>query len=161
MTEEEKKIYFKVSKYCVGAERCRQDVEKKLKRLEIPLNEYDIYIKKLEEEHYINEERYAQAFANDKSRFNAWGPRKIAFKLRQKGIDEQVIERVLTNLGEESDCQKGRLLELLKAKISSIKEPDPYKRFAKLVRYASNKGYEYPDIKECIGKLDQESDFLD
>src|SRR5690554_7277320 len=44
---------------------------------------------------FINEGRYAGFYVRDKVRFNKWGPTKIIWNLRQKGLPEEAIQDAL------------------------------------------------------------------
>ena len=67
-------LYNKAAAYCSVAERCKQDVTEKLAAWD-PENTDGIgeIVQKLEKEGFLNEERYARAFAGDKLRFQGWG----------------------------------------------------------------------------------------
>ena len=45
---------------------------------------------------YIDDKRYAAAFANDKIKFSHWGKIKVAYALRQKNIPQQFIDYALS-----------------------------------------------------------------
>ncbi|WP_238319490.1 regulatory protein RecX [Bacteroides propionicifaciens] len=64
--------------YCAAAERCRSDIEKKLSKWELEIDEIESIISRLEKENFLNEERYARAYTNDKYKYAKWGKKKIA-----------------------------------------------------------------------------------
>ena len=71
--------------------------------------------------------------------------------LRQKRVPERIIEQALSSLpNEESDAT---CLALLKQKNRGLKEEDPYKRKAKLFRFALSRGFDYETISQCIDQL--------
>ena len=71
--------------------------------------------------------------------------------LRQKRVPERIIEQALSSLpNEESDAT---CLALLKQKNRGLKEVDPYKRKAKLFRFALSRGFDYETISQCIDQL--------
>ncbi|MDO4673286.1 MAG: regulatory protein RecX [Porphyromonadaceae bacterium] len=158
MEEEYKKVYYKVSKYCSSAERSRYDVIQKLVRMGVEEDVHSRLLQQLEEEKYLDEQRFAGAFAKDKMRFNGWGPQKIYYALKHKQIDCHLIDEAIRQLYDEENevTPLDKLKQLVKNKLNSIKEPDPVKRFAKVVRFATNKGYSYSDVKETINLLDKE-----
>jgi regulatory protein len=55
----------------------------------------------LERERYVDERRYARAFANDKVRLERRGRQHIRQALRQKGVSAAVIEQTLHDLDPE------------------------------------------------------------
>ena len=59
--------------YCSQAERCVQDVLDKLGKADVNAEDAEEIVCELVRMDYINEQRYAAAFAHDKFRFNKWG----------------------------------------------------------------------------------------
>lgn len=98
----------------------------------------------LEEYGYINDEVYATVFCEYKSQ--KYGVNKLRYDLRQKGINEDIINNVLENV-QSSDA----LYELVKKKLSN-KDIDR-KEIDKVIRNAASKGFAYDDIKECIDRF--------
>ena len=74
----------------------------------------------MERERYLDENRYARSFANDKFRFNKWGRIKIAYELQKKGIASQIRIDALHSIDDE-DYER-MLFELLKNKKKSIRK---------------------------------------
>ena len=54
--------------------------------------------------HYLDDTQFAQSFVRDKLRFHPCGKNKMVYALREKGINEFIIEDVLEELfSEESE----------------------------------------------------------
>jgi regulatory protein len=96
---------------------------------------------------YINEQRYATAFAHDKFRFNKWGKLKISYGLRQKKISSEVIQQALDSL-DEIDYEK-TLLKLIESKQRSIKGTAAQQKAA-VIRFALSRGFEYDKIQRML-----------
>lgn len=101
--------------------------------------------------HFLDDARFAEAYARDKHRFNRWGKLKIMQMLRQKRVPERLIEQALSALPDEENDTT--CLALLKQKNRGLKEEDPYKRKAKLFRFALSRGFDYETISRCIDQL--------
>ena len=67
----------RVAAYCSTAEHCRAEVTEKLQRWGIPYDAINRILNHLEQEKYIDEERFCRAFISDKYRFAKWGKVKI------------------------------------------------------------------------------------
>ena len=63
-------------RYCSGAERCTQDVVKKLVTWEAPEDEYEVILETLRKEKFLDDTRYANSFVADKWRLDQWGTRQ-------------------------------------------------------------------------------------
>ena len=124
--------------YCNYQDRCKKEIYSKLNSLELDDdNDKNFIIDFLQDEGFINDERYCRLYVKSKLNVKKWGVNKIKLSLISKGIDKDIIDSVLSEIDEDS--YKDELINLLKNK--KINETDPYKRKAKLVRYAVSKGY--------------------
>jgi len=137
MSPESSYLLEKVKHYCAYTERSIFDVKKKLLDWKASDKTIEEIIRQLEEEDYINEERYAVSFAYGKLRNNKWGRTKIFYALSQKNIPEIYIQMGLNELDEEE------YLNTLKSIISTKKVTgkDEFTRQNKLVKYAVQKGF--------------------
>ena len=91
-------------------------------------------------DNFINEERFAIAFAKGKLKVKKWGTRKIAIALKNKGISDSLIQLVLKSIDPDHYLSELRLSIEKKAK--TIKEIDPWKKAGKLKQYLIGRGYE-------------------
>ncbi|HDO27352.1 MAG TPA: RecX family transcriptional regulator [Bacteroidetes bacterium] len=130
-------ILDKARKYCAYRERCIFDVKQKLLEWNVSEKTIRKVIQQLEEEDYINEERYAVSFAVGKLRNNKWGKNKIFYELSKKNIPEIYVQMGLSEIDEQEYIQT--LKTLLASK--RINDNDEYRRNNKLVRYVMQKGY--------------------
>ena len=102
-------------------------------------------------EGFLDEQRFARAFVNDKFRFNHWGKVKIGYELRKKAIPPAYIEDALESLSEESYMSD--LVALLKTKLKTLKAKDDRERYYKLLRFAAGRGFSVQEANVCIRKL--------
>lgn len=128
---------------CSRREYCVNDIRSKLmKALEGDDQKVEEALKTLIKEKYIDDLRYATAFARDKASIAGWGEVKIRYMLSAKGIARDVISQAL----EEVDDAKAsiRLQKLLENKYKTLKA-DPQCRL-KLIRFAMGRGYSYDEV---------------
>ncbi|HZH67574.1 MAG TPA: regulatory protein RecX [Chitinophagales bacterium] len=137
---QEKDVLVRLERYCAYTERCEFDVIRKLKSWQVPESYFDEAIQYLKDQNYIREERYGEQFARGKFRLKSWGRQKIRAKLREKNVDDNIIESSLEEIDEQEYIN--RLNQLMEARYSRIKEEDNYTARAKLYQYAFQKGYE-------------------
>ena len=91
----------KLKHYCAYQERCHSEVKEKLYTLGIWKKEHDAIIATLIEEGYLNEERFAIAFAGGKFRVKQWGKVKIKYELKQKQVSDYSIKKALKEIKDE------------------------------------------------------------
>lgn len=140
----------RLQKLCSKAEYCVGDIRRKaLKDLEGDADAAEEVVRQLVEERYVDDARYASAFAREKANIQGWGPVKIRFQLRGKGIPEAAITAAL----EEIEPQKAadKLEKVLSAKARTL-QGDPQFRL-KLLKFALSRGYDYQDVEAAVSKI--------
>lgn len=136
----ESELYNIGAAYCSGAEHCLSEVRTKLMRGTDDEGVCDRVLQRLVSERFIDEDRYARAFVNDKLRFAKWGRKKIQQELWRKEISESVYRPILNDIDERQYVQT--LSDLLKAKRKSLKAKDEYDLKVKLLRFGTSRGFE-------------------
>lgn len=127
---------------CSRGERCSSDILRKVIACGIP--EPESVVEQLVKEGYIDDVRYARAFARDKSSLQGWGKVKIRVDLQRKSIDELAITAALSEIDSVA-AEKNSKLAL--AKLRQLQnENDPHVRKAKFMRYLMGRGYTYDEI---------------
>lgn len=107
----------------------------------------------LQQKEYLDEEKFAEKFASDKSRLNKWGPAKIKSHLFKKGISNDLAEQSIQKAFRNIDLKQTFLDLVLKRKRRFLKEENLYKRKKKVVDHLARKGYRPGDIFEHIDTL--------
>ncbi len=135
---------------CSRREYCRRDVLKKvMTALDGDSAKAEEVVQKLVEEKYVDDRRYAAAFARDKSAISGWGQAKIKYMLAAKGVDRDIISEAL---GEIDDKRADdRLQKLMENKARSLKD-DPQRRM-KLLRFGVGRGYGYEEVLFVIDRI--------
>ena len=146
MTEQE--AYLQLAALCAQAEHCQQEMRDKMRRWGLDETVQNRIVTRLVKERYVDDERYARAFVNDKIRYNKWGRRKVQQALWQKYIDADIQQRVLDEIDEIEYLDI--LRPLLKQKRKSIKAESDYELNQKLVRFALGRGFGFDIIRQCL-----------
>jgi len=132
-------LLAKMQNYCSYQERSLFDVKSKLINGKVQEKVIDEIINELVKEDYLDEERYAKAFAGGKFRINKWGKNKIINELNKKQIPDIYIQIGLQEI--DDDEYFNTLKEIISKKDAIIKIADPEKRIQNLANYAISKGY--------------------
>lgn len=144
----ENEAYLTLAALCARAEHCQWEMLEKMRRWELSEEAQARVMARLVEERYVDDERYARAFVNDKVRYNKWGRRKVEQALWQKHIDEGVRQRVLDEVDDETYLAV--LRPLLQQKRKATKAASDYELNQKLVRFALGRGFTYDIIEQCL-----------
>ncbi|MGZ3844674.1 MAG: regulatory protein RecX [Flavisolibacter sp.] len=141
----------KLRQYCAYQERSHYEVQQKLYDLGIRRQEHDEVIATLIEEDYLNEERFAKAFAGGKFRMKDWGRKKIYYALKEKKVSEYSIKQAMKEIDEE-EYQKN-LKELVTQKYEALKDEQYLVRKRKTIDYMIQKGYEFDLVNRALKEL--------
>ena len=98
---------------------------------------------------FVDDARYAAAFARERSSLTGWGPDKIRYSLLMKGISKADIAAALEEVDPEA--AGARMEKLITAKCKSL-QGDPFIKF-KLIKYALSRGYRYDDVAPAVDRI--------
>ena len=147
---EREKVLTYLQDLCVKRECCRSEMLKKAeKALDGDRAAARSMLEALEAERFVDDARYAAAFAREKSSLTGWGPEKIRHALIMKGISKADIAAALEET--DPDAAGARLEKLVAAKCKAL-QGDPYIKF-KLIKYALSRGYLYDDVGPVVEKI--------
>lgn len=141
------KVLDRMRNLCSRREYCRADIMKKaMSALDGDREKAEKVIEILVAEKYIDELRYASAFARDKSSISGWGETKIRYMLSSKGVPREIIDKALEEIDESKAMT--RLEKLMENKYRSLKD-DPQCRL-KMLRFGLGRGYGYDEVSEVL-----------
>jgi regulatory protein len=142
----------KLKHYCGYQERCHQEVKNKLYEYGLSPIDVDTCICTLIEENYLNEERFAIAYAGGKFRTKNWGKVKIKYHLAQKQISAYCIKKALAVIDE--DDYLVTLEKEFEKKLSTLRsEKNIFNKKRKLSDYLRQHGFESNLINDLMKKL--------
>jgi len=143
-----KTALLKAADYCAYQERSQQEVRDKLYSYGLHQDEVEETISELITDGYINEERFAKAYAGGKFRIKGWGRRKIIQGLKQHRISEYCIKKGMLEI--DPDDYFETLVKHLEKKRPLIKSDSTYILKGKLTQHVIAKGFEMELIQEAI-----------
>ncbi|HLS95107.1 MAG TPA: regulatory protein RecX [Sphingobacterium sp.] len=141
---------LKAESYCAYQERAQQEVRDKLYEWGLHHDEVENIVTQLIVDNYLNEERFAKAFALGKFRMKGWGKIKIKQHLKAKRVSPPLIKIALEEI--DLDEYEEKLEEIIKKKTNKPTTNLSLTEKAKLIRYLQSKGYENEIILNIISK---------
>ncbi|MCQ2146241.1 MAG: RecX family transcriptional regulator [Bacteroidales bacterium] len=145
-----KAVLSKLQKTCSKKECCSTDMYKKaLSAMEGDEKAAAEIVASLIADKYIDDLRYCSAYAREKAQISGWGPIKISFNLRAKGMDKSIISQALEEVNESEAARK--LDKILEVKYRSV-EGEPDEKF-RLIKFALTRGYEYNEVASAVNAL--------
>lgn len=142
---------LKIANFCAYQERYHNEVSKKLYSYGLYKNEVEEIIAWLITENFLNEERFAKAYAGGKFRLKKWGRLKITQALEQRDISSYCISQALNEISEADyqDC----LDELIQASMPRENTEDVFILRNKISKKLIAKGFEPDKVWERLRVL--------
>lgn len=138
-------ILSKAQHYCAYQERCHQEVKNKLYELGCNTDTVNEVMVRLIETNFLNEERFAKAFAGGKFRTKKWGRLKIKRELAARKISDYCIKAAMKEIDEKDywEC----LVQLIEKKSPAKSD---WKEHQKITTWLMSRGFELDLIKEAM-----------
>ena len=155
MDERLKSVFDALSLQCAKREYCVSDIRRKaLQRLEFDASAAEEVVSALVADGYVDDRRYAAAYAREKSALSGWGPVKIRSALLARGVARDAVLEALEEIDPERAAAK--LEKVLETKWRTLRD-DPQGRL-KLIRFALSRGYDYEPIRSLIERITRPED---
>lgn len=134
---------------CARQERCQQELLLKLKAWGTPRPEK--VLDQLEKEGFLNEARFAEDFAVGHFRQKGWGKQMIRAALHAKAIPSALVQSGLDAI--DAAEYTAALKALAKKRWAYEKEPDPFLREQRVLRYLVGRGWEADDVRSVLASV--------
>ncbi len=141
----------KAQRYCALQERCHSEMRSKLLEWGVRGDTLEQVLAELIAEGFLNEERYACAFARGKFRIKGWGRNRIEQELRLRRVSDYCIRKALAEI--EDGEYRDTLEKLLRKKAADTRAGSAFELQTKLLRYAVARGFETELVFECLHHL--------
>jgi regulatory protein len=152
--------------YAVGALGRRMRSIAELKRLlrqrvdadtEIGKTLVELVIRRLKDQGYLNDAKYAAAYSSFRRDNEKFGRRRVETELKVKGVHGEVIEKAIdTAFGEVDEEKQAR--EYLRRK--RLKKPSNKKDTARIFRHLMRAGFGAKTIFKILRKWDVDEEML-
>ena len=144
---EEKKVLERLQRQCARMEYCASDIRRKaLKAMEGDAEAAGRIVESLLNDRFVDDRRYAAAFAREKSALQGWGAVKIRFLLRGKGVSDEIITEALQEIDADKAASK---LDKLAADKYRVLKDDPQCKL-KMLKALLSRGYGYDEVEAAV-----------
>ena len=148
--EEYSKVLDRLQAQCSKREYCSSDIMRKaMTAFDGDREQAAKLLDSLVQDKFVDDARYAAAFAREKSRLSGWGPAKISYMLVGKGIPRDVVREALKEIDEAEADRKMR--SVLETKYRTL-AGDPQEKF-KLLKFGLTRGYDYDKIAPVVDDI--------
>ena len=150
--EESKNARRRAIRYLVYRDRSRNEIIRYLKKKKFSENAVDETLIFLENNEYINDERFAMQFGRSRIVNKKIGRLRLRLELGDKGLERQIIEETLNSLYEEYD-EKKIALSCAKKKIATYSSSNSERDRRRIANFLGRKGFPSGIIYEVVTQL--------
>ena len=133
-------------------DRSIKEMRLKLDRKGFPEEIIERVLEILTKANLLNDERFATTFTRSKIESRSWGPEKIRSELFIKGIERELLERVIRKMYEE--YSQFDLIRKLLTKRLRYQDELERKDVKRHIDYLKRRGFRWDVIREVIAEYD-------
>lgn len=145
----------KIMSWCAYQERSQHETRQKLYEYGLHSEEVEAIISNMISENFLNEERFAIAFASGKFRIKHWGKIKIKIELKKHKISDYCITKAIKSI--DADEYEEVIKKVIARKTRLTKSTNPQKLYYSLLNYLMSRGFESDLVRENLSKLHDEN----
>ena len=131
----------KAERYCASAERCASQVRLKLQQWDCPQEEWEDILDRLYQNGYLDDLRFARAYAHDKLLYHGWGHKKIEVMLGGLHLPSEAIHTALREI--DANDYSRILRKVAGQKRGATREQK--------IRFLMQRGFLYDEVVKVIG----------
>lgn len=131
--------------------RSKREIEQYLQKKHAAEKEKELILQRLEHLGYINDEEFIKWWREQRQTFRPRGKRALYQELRQKGIAEELIKKMLEDTDEKSEFNLAQ--RLAQKRLSHYGNLSGFAFKQKMGRYLSSHGFSWDTIKDVIDSL--------
>lgn len=110
-------------------------------------------LRELTSKNFLNDKDFALLYVNERILLRKTGKQKLKAELIKKGIHQEIITEVISNLDIAEDFENALLLAQKKMKSLLNRNTDKKKITPKIISFLLTKGYEYETVKMVVKRL--------
>ncbi|MFK7800268.1 MAG: regulatory protein RecX [Anaerolineae bacterium] len=131
--------------------RSKKEVRDRMREKGIEESTRERVVERFEELDLLDDEAFARYWIDQRARFKPRGKPLLRQELRQKGVDQQIVNDLL----EETD-DSAAAMQAAEKKVRSLRRypEDQFKK--KLTGFLQRRGFSYQEIREVVDKLWQQ-----
>ena len=141
------KAYQRALHYLGYRARTRQELERYLEQKKLDLDVIETVLNRLEDQGYVDDAAFSQSWVKDRESLNPKSKRALRYELRQKGVQDSLIDEAVADLDEHDAAWR-----LVHKRLAQWRTLDDLKFRQKLSGYLARRGFHYEIIDEVLQK---------
>ena len=119
------------------SQKSTYEIRQKLKEKKFSEDSIDKVIEFLDSYGFLDDKSYVRSFVSDKDQLSRWSKKKIAFMLKRKHIDDNLIEEFVSQIDQDREIEKASFFADKK-----IRDDFSFENRQKVFRHLAGKGFE-------------------
>lgn len=119
------------------SQKSTYEIRQKLKEKKFSDDSIDKVIEFLDSYGFLDDKSYVRSFVNDKDQLAKWSKKKIAFMLKRKHIDDNLVEEFVSQINQDREIEKASFFADKK-----IRDDYSFENRQKVFRHLVGKGFE-------------------
>lgn len=137
------KAYMRSLDLIMRRQRSEWEVRDYLKRKDYDLDTIEKTVDRLKKASYVDDAKFAESWIRNRRLLKSTSKRKLFTELKQKRVDESVINSAL----EEDETDE---IQILKELVEKKRQQSRYQDDQKLIAFLLRQGFDYEQIKEVL-----------
>lgn len=129
------------------SQKSTYEIRQKLKEQKFSEDIIEKILAYLDSYGFLDDEAYVKAYIRDKDEISSWSRGKIRYMLKQKHIDDNLIEDNIYLIDDEREVEKARFFADKK-----IKNDFSYENRARVFRHLAGKGFDIDIINQVLNE---------
>ncbi len=110
----------------------------------------DSIIELLKEQKFLDDEVFARSWVTHRARFRPKGKQALKFELLQKGISQDLIEKIFSEKNEELPDELTQAKNLIGRRIEKLQGAPRQEIYNKVGSFLARRGFDWDTIKKAI-----------
>ena len=130
--------------------RSEKEMREYLTKKNAPSNIIEKIIASLKEHKFLNDETFARSFVLSRARLKPKGKALLKIELRQKGIADDIITTVLSEVQDEIPDELAQAKSLITKKMERMQGASRNEIYSKVGGFLSRRGFSWDIVKKAI-----------
>lgn len=130
--------------------RSEKEIRDYLIRKKAPDEAIEKIVASLKEKKFLNDEVFARSWILSRARLKPKGKALLKIELRQKGVAQEVIEKVLVEVQEEIPDELEQAKSLIVKRMERLKDAPRDQVYSKVGGFLARRGFSWDVVKKAI-----------
>ncbi len=139
--------YDRTLNYLSYRPRSRAEVVRYLEKRDLPEGQIETVVERLERAGLLDDEAFARYWVENRERHRPKGLRALRYELREKGIGNEIMDRVLVSVDVSDSAYRSAA-----RKARQLAHLDEQSFTRKIVEYLARRGFDYEVAREAAGR---------